>query len=88
MSRTARPRRPRPIAYRTVGGIPSRPICLSTSRGSVKLAPGEAVALAVELLAVAGQVDPAAGPHPLVLSLAERCYAQSELLTACAIRKE
>lgn len=74
--------RRRPTAYPSPG---RRPICVSTGRGDTKVNVREAVALATELLAAVARVDPSAVTIPtLLLPLAERVAAQSEILQARA----
>ena len=68
---------------------PGRRLRLYTGRGDVRLSAAEAVALGLDLFAAAAGLDPAAAhTHPLILGLAERCHAQSELLAACANRRK
>jgi hypothetical protein len=90
VSRAATDRR-RPTAYvaRPVANSPGRRVLLSTGRGDTRLSTGEAVGLALELLAVAADLDPAAAADVtrMELALAERVAAQSELLAACAKRR-
>lgn len=84
--------RRRPSAYPVAPttNSPGRLVLLSTGRGDVRISAAEAVALGLELFAVAAGLEPeaAAETHPLILALAERCHKQSDLLTACANRRK
>lgn len=82
--------RRRPTAYHAepAANSPGRRVILSSGRGDVRLSAGEAVAVALDLIAAAAEVEPGTTGDPLVLALAERVWAQSELLAACAARRE
>lgn len=81
--------RRRPTVYRAepANNTPGRGLILSTGRGDVRLSAAEAVALGLELLAAAAGLGSAADVPRLVLGLAERVAAQSELLAACAAQR-
>ena len=82
--------RRRPTCYRVAPttNSPGRHLILSTGRGDVRLSAGEAAALGAELIRAAAGLDPAipVEHHALVLALAERVAAQSEILQANAGR--
>ena len=81
--RTSRPRPSAELHADAGQSAEPRPVLLRTGRGDVKVSVPEAVALAGELLAAAARVAPVPLPA-LVLPLAERVAAQSEILQARA----
>jgi hypothetical protein len=86
MGRRSTAERMRPTAYvaAPVSNSPGRRVLLSTGRGDTRLTAGEAAAMARDLLAAAAGVGESAEVPEIVLGLADRVAAQSELLAACA----